>query len=98
MPNVTLHIGGRDYAVACADGEESRLTALGATIEDKVRALGMTGQSEGRQLLFAALLLADELQEARGGAPSPSAASLSLAPVLEALAERLEKCATDLEC
>lgn len=95
MSNVTLQIGGRAYTVACADGEEGHIQALGATIADKVQSLGTAGQSEPRQLLFAALMLADELHEARtalaGANPD------SHAPALEALAARLENIATQLE-
>ena len=65
----------------------------------------MAGQSETRQLLFAALMLADEVDEARkGSAPQPSpvpppapASNDALAGQLEAIAERLEACAAHLE-
>ena len=98
MSNVTLQIGGRSYTVACAEGEESHVTAMGAIIARKVEHMG-PGHSETRQLLFAALLLADELDEARSRA-TPSASAPASAPdpaLLEALADRLEKCATALE-
>lgn len=106
MSNLTLKIGGRDYTVACADGEEAHVSALGRLIDDKVQQMGNAAQSEPRQLLFAALLLADELHEARGRpgggaaaaapAPAPLAAEAH-AETLEAIALRLEKCATALE-
>ncbi|MDE2436787.1 MAG: cell division protein ZapA [Sphingomonadales bacterium] len=95
MSNLTLQIGGRAYTVACAEGEEAHVTALGRTIADKVEQMG-AGQSEARQLLFAALILADELHEARSRAGAP-ATSDSQAATLEALADRLEKCAAALE-
>ena len=60
MSNVTLKIGGRDYTVACAEGEEGHVRALGAMIADKVAEMGSSAQGETRQLLFAALLLADQ--------------------------------------
>ncbi len=71
MSNVTLHIGGRDYTVACAEGEEAHVASLGALIDEKIQAMG-AGHNEPRQLLFAALLLADELHDAkhRGGGAS----------------------------
>jgi cell division protein ZapA len=99
MSNVTLQIGSRSYQVACAEGEEGHVNALGRLIDEKVQSIG-TGHNEVRQLLFAALLLADELQESRGGksAPSPSAAPApNDSGALEAIAERLEKCASALE-
>lgn len=96
MSNVTLRIGGRDYTMACAEGEEAHVASLGRMIEEKVQSMGTAAQSEPRQLLFAALLLADELHEARerlAAAPSPT----SQADLLEALAARLETCAAALE-
>ncbi len=100
MSNVTLSICGRDYTVACAEGEEAHITGLGRLIDSKLSAMGnMAGQSESRQLLFAALLLADELHE--GGparaAAVPSAAADDYADRLEAIAARLETCASHLE-
>jgi cell division protein ZapA len=98
MSNVTLQIGGRSYTVACAEGEETHVNGLGELIDAKVQSIG-TGHNEVRQLLFAALLLADELAE-KGGKAAP-ASSASPAPghsaALEAIADRLEKCAIALE-
>lgn len=100
MSNVTLQIGGRSYLVACAEGEEIHVNALGLLIDEKVQTIG-TGHNEVRQLLFAALLLADELQECRtgsgGAAPPVAPAAPDHSATLEALAERLEKCASALE-
>ena len=100
MSNVTLTICGRDYTVACAEGEEAHVTGLGRLIDSKLGAMGnMAGQSESRQLLFAALLLADELHE--GGparaAAVPYATTDDYADRLEAIAARLETCASHLE-
>ncbi len=95
MSNVTLQIGGRSYLVACAAGEERRVEELGQMIENKATLVG-SGHNEVRLLLFAALLLADELHdlhEARGHSSGDSASS----DLLEQLATRLEKCASALE-
>jgi cell division protein ZapA len=87
MNTVTLTIGGRDYTLACGDGEEAQLQKLGQIIDDKLQSMA-TGQglSESRGLLFAALMLADELQDLRA---TPHA--------LDALADRLENLANQLE-
>ena len=96
MSNVTLSIGGRFYSVACGQGEEAHIEALGRTIDGKLTGMpNLSGQSEARTLLFAALLLADELHELRAGnAPAEDAQSTEalerLAETLEGLAERLE--------
>jgi cell division protein ZapA len=103
MSNVNLEIGGRQYSVASADGEEEHVALLGRRIDEKLRAMGgAAGQSESRMLLFAALLLADEIHEmtVRGGAPAPVDNGPALAKVAEgidAAARRLENLAADLE-
>ena len=103
MSNVSLEIGGRQYSVASADGEEEHVALLGRRIDEKLRAMGgSAGQSESRMLLFAALLLADEIHEmtVRGGAPAPADDGPALARVadgIDAAARRIEKLAADLE-
>ena len=95
MSNVTLTIGGRFYSVACGEGEEAHIEMLGRTIDGKLHGMpNLSGQSEARTLLFAALLLADELHElGSGGAPDDGQAADALerlADTLESLADRLE--------
>lgn len=99
MSNVSVSIGGRSFTVACAAGEEAHVRDLGRLIDGKVATMGdVSGQNESRILLFAALLLADELHEMRN---SPPAAAPAVPPGLEksldAIATRLENLATRLE-
>ncbi|MFM5949776.1 MAG: cell division protein ZapA [Novosphingobium sp.] len=96
MSNVNLAIGGRSYTVACAAGEEEHVLGLGRLIDEKVQSIG-TGHNEIRQLLFAALILADELHEARRTAAPSAAPAQDHSAALEAIADRLEKCAAALE-
>lgn len=105
MSNVTLQIGGRSFVVACANGEEQHVAGLGRMIDGKVAEMGDASQSESRMLLFAALLLADDLHEAgkrQPEVPAPAPAPPPAAPQvdvqrLEALAARLENLASRLE-
>ena len=98
MSNVTLQVGGRGYIVACAAGEEAHVEQLGVLIDGKIRELTTAGHNEVRLLLFASLLLADELQELKSGKPSAAPHDDGAqAAVLEAIATRLENCATALE-
>lgn len=102
MSNVNLQIGGRTFTVACAAGEEDHIARLGRMIDDKLQAMGgSAGQTETRTLLFAALLLADELHEiSQGGTPAPPPPppeDPQLAQRLETLAAALEKSALHLE-
>ena len=66
MSTVTLTIGPKSYSVACADGQEAHIQALGAMIAEKYAQLGSSrAPLEAQNLLFAGLFLADELAEAR---------------------------------
>ena len=110
MASVEVEIASRRYTVACRDGEEAHLRAVAAIVDQKAQdAAGALGNlSESRQLLYASLLLADELKERRSGANpevAPAAAQPGEAPeeddyaveMLERLAERLERMAQRLE-
>lgn len=97
MSNVTLEIGGRRYTIACDAGEESHIAMLGASINRRLATIPNLGsQSEQRTLLFAALLLADELHEANKAPATPSTDQTAAEP-LEKLADRLESLASQLE-
>jgi cell division protein ZapA len=87
VADVKLTIGGRPYDVHCADGQEAQLAQLASVIDEKVRT--MPGGTEVRQLLFAALMLADEMQEARGKVEKTEPQSDSLRAAV-ALAESRE--------
>ncbi len=90
MSEVALKIGGRTYRVACAAGEEDRVARLGANISDKVASLGNTGGTEAQNLVFAALLLADEAQESRESRGNPDSGSTSTHDA-ESAAEQRQK-------
>lgn len=100
MSNVTLDIAGRKFTVACGAGEEPHIEKLGRIIDSKIEGMpGLATQSEARCLLYAALLLADEVHEMRSGAaPSDDGAGESrAAEALERAAETLEGLAERLE-
>ncbi len=71
MPDVTINIGGRQFEVACQDGEESFLKAAAEVLDEEARLLtDQVGRlAENRMLLMAGLMLADKtvaLEEAAG--------------------------------
>jgi cell division protein ZapA len=104
MAQVSIQINGRDYLIACEDGEEEHLVFLAdyvnRQVEGLVESVGQVG--EARLLLMASLLLADELAEAsqelddlKGDA---KIAGDAVAPVdLAKLTERIEDIAARLE-
>ena len=63
MPEIKLSIGGRDFEVACQEGEENFLTdaanLLNSESQKLVSQLGRL--SESRMLLMAGLMLADRM-------------------------------------
>jgi cell division protein ZapA len=97
MAEVDLTIAGRPYRVACRTGEEDNLRAAAALVDAKSREAlaGLGTMSEARQLLFASLLLADQIVDERG--PQPIASDPLLAESAQALASRLEALADALE-
>lgn len=101
MAEVALAIGGRSYNIACRDGGEEHLLGLAARVDAKVEeARAAVGTpSEVRQLLFAALLLADEASEATAVPVAPSAPlnDPTTLGALGAIALRLESLADALE-
>ena len=99
MAEVDLTIAGRPYRVACRAGEEDSLRAAAALVDAKSREAlaGLGTMSEARQLLFASLLLADQLVDQRPLAAEPAPADPLIAKSAHALAERLEALAIALE-
>ena len=67
MAQVTLDVNGRPYAVGCEDGQEAHLRELARAFDGHVRQVaGQLGQlGDTRLFLMGALLLADELADAR---------------------------------
>ena len=109
MASVEVEIAARKYSVACRDGEEAHLRSVAEIVDSKARdaASALGSLSENRQLLFASLLLADELKERRSAPseaaaqpasdPAPAGLDPALVDALERLAARVERLAEQLE-
>ena len=83
MGQVSITLNDRVYRLVCDDGEEDRLVELATYVKDKVAhltaELGHAGDE--RLLLMAALMIADELWDARAAL---EAMPLSAGPVVDA--------------
>ena len=76
MGQVAVTLNGRTYRLRCGDGDEARLLQLAGYLEQRIEALAVEfGQvGDERLLLMAALLVADELWDAREQLQQPDAA------------------------
>lgn len=105
MAELDLTIGGHHYRVACAEGQEAALYDLAGMLNDTIDAQraqsGVLGET--RQLLFAALTLADALRDTKTELAtwhtlSPQLADIgNTARAIDNLAGRVENLATSLE-
>jgi cell division protein ZapA len=99
MAEVELTVGGRQYSIVCRDGGEDHLRTIAAHVDRKAaEARAAVGDvNEARQLLFAALLLADEIAENADSIAAPArdpriaAALVQLANRIEAVADTVER-------
>ena len=99
MAMVDLSIAGRTYQVACREGEEESLRTAARLVDAKSREAisGLGTLSEARQFLFASLMLADSLLDQRPEAAAPPPPDPALANRADAMAQRLEAIADQLE-
>ena len=67
MAKVSVTLNGRSFTIGCEDGQEAYLTELAGDLDKRVRAIGQQVGDIGdlRLLLMAALVVEDELREAR---------------------------------
>ena len=62
MPDVNITVGGREFEVACAEGEEHFLKSAAAMLDNEAQVMvsQIRHLTESRMLLMAGLLLADK--------------------------------------
>ena len=112
MGQVAISINGRNYEIACEEGQEERLTRLGAYVDERttelIQSVGNVG--DVRLMVMTSLLVADKLFDAFAEveklraeiaqtkqAPATVAGGDKLAPLVDAIAERIEDIAANLE-
>jgi cell division protein ZapA len=108
MAQINVEVNGRPYAVGCEDGQEQHLQELARMFDRQVRHVSadMGQLGDTRLFLMGALLLADELADAKSRlaalqmevsklqAERARVESKAVA-ALEAAAKRIEKLVTD---
>ena len=108
MAQVTIEVNGRPYQVDCEDGQEAHLKELADMIDQQVRQVSHdVGQlGETRLMLMGALLMADELTDAKGRIAAlqqdvarlqadQSRVEVKAVAALEAAAKKIEGLAAD---
>jgi len=91
MGQVAVTVNGRSYRFDCGDGEEARLTELATFVKGRVEELTRQFGSGGeRVLLMAALLIADELWDARAALAAKPAAAMAKEPAQEPVVDAHE--------
>ena len=68
MPKITIALNGRNFTIACDEGQEKRVQYLAQYIDQKLREVTRTANAannESYQWLLTSLLIADELLAAR---------------------------------
>lgn len=92
MAIVNIKIGNRNFDVACQDGEESRLQKLANEINEKVNHLSQQMKHSNDNSLFialTALMLQDELNEAKQKLSSLDINKISQADIAKKLSQQI---------
>ena len=108
MANVRIAVNGKTYVIGCEDGGEDHLLELAARVDAKARLIAPQSSvpGDGRLILMAALMIADDLDAAHVDLVKADARIATLrreykrlearaAAALEAAAERLEAMAAE---
>lgn len=108
MGQVNINIRGRQYQIACDDGQEAHLARLGRFLDQRAEQLHAAAGSVSDALLLVmtSLVVADELTDAiseldalkaTAGNAARVAAETAAAAAINTLAERIERIAAGLE-
>ena len=88
MAQVTIQINGREYGIACGNGQEGHILRLAALLNEKAALLtrGNNHINENQLLAMIGLLLADELTDIKNGV-APQAQVQTVEKVVEKVVE-----------
>ena len=109
MAEITLTINGRNFGIACDDGQEQRVMELGHYVDSRLKDIARAGaaSNESHLLVLTALMLADEIFDLRdsvselGGQAQDSQVmqqdELVIAQAIDHLADRIETIASRIQ-
>ncbi len=107
MGQVSITIRGRQYQIACDDGQEAHLARLGRYLDEQTQGLAATtgAVNDTMMMVMVALTVADELTDANAkleahsstGRVAQDKIDIGTAALLNGLAKRIEDIATALE-
>ena len=91
MAEVNIALNGRSYEIACDAGQEGRVVDLAAYIDQRLQGIARSGgaYNDAHLLVLTALVLADELYDAREAASARP--SVKTAPAAQAPQSREEE-------
>ena len=86
MAEISITINGRNYGIACDDGQEKRVQELGRYVDGRLREIARAGgaTNESHLLVLTAIILADEIADIR-------AQSHSMAPAAPPVGVRISE-------
>lgn len=86
MAEVNITINGKQFGIACDDGQEQRVTDLANFVDGRLKEIASAGAgtNDSHLLVLTSIVMADELFDARDAASNGNAAPLSGLQITEA--------------
>lgn len=79
MAEISITINGRNYGIACDDGQERRVQDLARYVDFRLREIARAGAAtnESHLLVLTAIILADEIADMKASGTAAPAATTS---------------------
>jgi cell division protein ZapA len=86
MAEVNISINGKQYGIACDDGQEQRVLDLANFVDGRLKEIAAAGAgaNDSHLLVLTSIVMADELFDARDNASNGSSAPLGGIQITEA--------------
>lgn len=110
MSEISITINGRNYGIACDDGQEKRVQELARYVDMRLREIARAGaaSNESHLLVLTTIILADEIADMKSSGhalPSPSQVGVkitddeeeAIVSAIDLLAARIDQIAGNLQ-